>query len=98
MGIDLTDGLYSVFYTNFLEIESELKSELGNNTAQQRLIKKTESVDFLFLDDLGTENLKAGSTTWMHSIIFDIIKPQVQFKQADRVFQQLHAGTADERV
>ncbi len=73
MGNALTDGLYSVFYTSFLEIESGLKSEFGNNTAQQRLIEKTESADFLFLDDLGTENLKAGSTTWMQSIIFDII-------------------------
>ena len=73
MGNALTDGLYSVFYTSFLEIDSELKSEFGNNTAQQKLIEKTECVDFLFLDDLGTENLKAGSTTWMQSIVFDII-------------------------
>lgn len=72
MGNALADKLYTVLFTSFVEIERKLKEGFGNNSAQSAVLNKAETVDFLFLDDIGAENVKAG-TGWLQTIAFDII-------------------------
>ncbi len=72
MGNALADKLYTVLFTSFVEIERKLKEGFGNNSAQSAVLNKAETVDFLFLDDIGAENVKAG-TGWLQTIAFDLI-------------------------
>lgn len=81
MGNALTDKLYRVLFTSFVKLEGALKANFGNNTAQAQLLQATEDADFLFLDDLGTENIKEGSSTWLQSVIFDVINRRYNAKK-----------------
>lgn len=81
MGNALTEKLHTVLFTSFLEINNKLKANFGNNHEQDKLLQLTESVDFLFLDDLGTEPLKADSNSWLQSIVFDITNSRYNAKK-----------------
>ena len=81
MGNALTDKLYRVLFTSFVKLEGALKANFGNNAAQAQLLQATEDADFLFLDDLGTENVKEGSNTWFQSVIFDVINRRYNAKK-----------------
>ncbi len=81
MGNTLVDKLHTVLFTSFVKLEAQLKENFGNNALQSQLLRDTETVDFLFLDDLGTENLKEGSNTWMQSIVFDVINRRYNAKK-----------------
>ena len=72
MGNSLCNGLYSVLFTSFIEIEGKLKVRFGDTYGQEQVIRQTEYMDFLFLDDLGTEHLKEGNS-WLQSVMFDIV-------------------------
>lgn len=80
MGNALADKLYTVLFTSFVEIESKLKEGFGNNSAQSAVLRRAETVDFLFLDDIGTENIKAG-TGWLQTIAFDLMKRQLSMRK-----------------
>ena len=80
MGNALADKLYTVLFTSFVEIESKLKEGFGNNSAQSAVLRRAETVDFLFLDDIGTENIKAG-TGWLQTIAFDLINTRINAKK-----------------
>lgn len=81
MGNALTDKLYRVLFTSFVKLEGALKANFGNNTAQTQFLQATEDADFLFLDDLGTENVKEGSNTWFQAVIFDVINRRYNAKK-----------------
>ncbi len=80
MGNALADRLYTVLFTSFVEIESKLKEGFGNNSAQSAVLHRAETVDFLFLDDIGTENIKAGMG-WLQAIAFDLINTRINAKK-----------------
>lgn len=80
MGNALADKLYTVLFTSFVEIERKLKEGFGNNSAQSAVLNKAETVDFLFLDDIGAENVKAG-TGWLQTIAFDLINTRINAKK-----------------
>lgn len=80
MGNALADKLYTVLFTSFVEIERKLKEGFGNNSAQSAVLNKAETVDFLFLDDIGAENVKAG-TGWLQTIAFDLINTRINTKK-----------------
>lgn len=70
-----------MLFTSFVEIESKLKEGFGNNVAQSAVIRRAEMVDFLFIDDIGTENIKAG-TGWLQTIVFDLINSRINAKKS----------------
>lgn len=62
-------------FTNFLEISKLIKSTWSKlNTDAETVIKRICEIDFLFIDDLGTEILqKNGEDNWLQEQVFDII-------------------------
>ena len=62
-------------FTNFFEISKLIRSTWGRtNTDAESVIKRIGEIDFLFIDDLGTEALqKNGEDNWLQEQIFDII-------------------------
>ena len=81
MGNALAEKLHTVLFTSFIKLENELKANFGYNDMQERILYETEKVDFLFLDDLGTENIKEGANTWFQSIVFDVINRRYNAKK-----------------
>ena len=61
-------------FTNFFEIQKLIQATWNGNTSSESVIKRICEVDFLFLDDLGTEILtKNGEDNWLQGQVFDII-------------------------
>lgn len=61
-------------FTNFFEISKMIRSTFNRNSDSEATIKKISKVDFLFLDDLGTERLKKGNEDmWLQEQVYDII-------------------------
>lgn len=61
-------------FTNFFEISKLIRSTWSGNLDSEVVIKRICEVDFLFLDDLGTEALtKNGEDNWLQGQVFDII-------------------------
>ena len=61
-------------FTNFFEISKLITDTWNGNADSSVVIKRICEVDFLFLDDLGTEKLtKAGEDNWLQGQVFDII-------------------------
>lgn len=62
-------------FTSFIEISKAIKSTFGKGNAEaESLIKLIGTVDFLFIDDFGTEIVKKnGEDNWMQEQIYDII-------------------------
>ena len=81
MGNALAEKLHTVLFTSFIKLENSLKANFGNNHAQAQILQETSEVDFLFLDDLGTENVKEGTNTWFQSVVFDVINCRYNAKK-----------------
>ena len=66
---------YSVLFTNFFEISKSLKSTFGKSELSENdYINNLANIDFLFIDDLGTERVQSGeSDLWMQEKIFDVL-------------------------
>ena len=65
-----------VLLTNLFEISKSLKSTFGkgSTSTEKTVIERLSSVDFLFLDDIGTEIfIKNSDDTWLQTVLFDII-------------------------
>ena len=65
-----------VLLTNLFEISKSLKSTFGkgSTSTERAVIERLSNVDFLFLDDIGTEIFtKNSADTWMQTVLFDII-------------------------
>lgn len=71
---ELIDSYRQCLFTNFLEVSKLIRSTYGRNTDAEGLIKRICDIDFLFIDDLGTEILKKnGEDSWLQEQVFDII-------------------------
>ena len=76
MANELIRQYKQVLLTNFFEISKSIMATYNNNgdSNEMDLVQRIASVDFLFIDDLGTEKLtKNGEDTWLQSKIYDVI-------------------------
>lgn len=72
---ELLNQYRQCLFTNFFEISKKIRATYGRNNADaETVIKRICEVDFLFIDDLGTEALQRnGEDTWLQDQVFDII-------------------------
>jgi len=71
---DLIDKDQDCLVTSFIEINKEIKATFNGQGTQSEVIDKYAKVDYLFIDDFGTEIVQKNSTdTFMQEIIYDII-------------------------
>ena len=73
---ELTNKLHTVICTNFNEISRELRNSYANNSDinENEIINEIKNVDFLFIDDFGTEIVKKyGEDSWLQEKMYDII-------------------------
>lgn len=70
-------------FTNFFEISQIIKSTFNNKKHNESdMIDKIATIDFLFIDDLGTEKVtKDGEDTWLQEKIFEIINKRYNNKK-----------------
>jgi DNA replication protein DnaC len=80
MANELIDGLHSVFMTGFAEIEREMKTAFGK-AEQREFVERALRADFLFLDDLGTEELKKEENSWAQAMVYDVINRRYASKK-----------------
>lgn len=71
---ELINQYQECLFTNFFEISRLIKSTWNKNSEAENIVKKICEVDFLFIDDLGTEKLQRnGEDNWLQEQVFDII-------------------------
>lgn len=72
---ELTSNLYECLLTNFFEISREIRSTFNDRRkSEEEYIKRMANVDFLFIDDLGTELVQRnGEDNFLQEKIFEII-------------------------
>lgn len=77
---ELTKRLHSVMFTSFSEISQAIRStfgkrvEVGAGKSEQELLRKLSDVEFLFIDDFGTEKVTKGNEDlWLQGKIYDIV-------------------------
>ena len=79
---ELISQFRQCLFTNFFEIAKLIQSTWNGNADSSVVIKRICEVDFLFLDDLGTEMLtKGGEDNWLQGQVFDIINKRYNNKK-----------------
>ena len=67
---------YELLFTNFFEITKEIKATYNKSSSDSEidLINRVTSIDFLVIDDIGTESMKKnGEDTWIQEKIYDVL-------------------------
>lgn len=80
---ELTSNMKQCLFTNFFEISKTIRASYNSKMeSEENLINKIVNVDFLFIDDIGTEQLKKnGEDTWLQEKIYDIINKRYNEKK-----------------
>lgn len=79
---ELMSQMRQCLFTNFFEISKLIKSTWNGNADSEVVVRRICEVDFLFLDDLGTEALtKNGEDNWLQGQVFDIINKRYNNKK-----------------
>lgn len=79
---ELMAQMHQCLFTNFFEISKLIRSTWNGNADSANVINRICEVDFLFLDDLGTEALtKNGEDNWLQGQVFDIINKRYNNKK-----------------
>lgn len=75
MAHELISQYKQVLFTNFFEIGKAIRSTFNGNGSETDLINKFSNIDFLFIDDIGTERVVStnGEDLWLQEKIFDVI-------------------------
>lgn len=75
MANELMNNYYTVLYTNFAEISKYIRNTFKNsNDTEYNFIEKLTSIDFLFIDDFGTELVsKNDKDLWLQEQVFQVI-------------------------
>ena len=75
MANELMDNYYSVLYTNFSEISKYIRGTFGRtNATEYDFLESLTSIDFLFIDDFGTELVtKNNEDLWLQEKVFEVI-------------------------
>ena len=70
-------------FTNFFEISQIIRGTFKSNTnSEESMIEKISNIDFLFIDDLGTEKVtKNGEDNWLQEKIFEILNKRYNNKK-----------------
>ncbi len=76
----LTEQCHTVWFTSLIEIINSVKSTFDTGRPTSYYDKITQ-VDFLFLDDIGTEGMKKDDNSWIQSTVFDIINRRYNAKK-----------------
>lgn len=89
---EMVSSLYKVLITNFFEITKKIKKTFNSNsTDESRLINSIANIDFLILDDIGTETLvKNGENTWIQEKIYDVLNKRYN-AQKPTIFTSNHS-------
>lgn len=83
MANDLIEQGYQVLFTNFAEISKIIKSTFKKESkeTENNYINQLANIDFLFIDDLGTEIVqKNDEDTWLQEKIYDVINKRYNSK------------------
>lgn len=79
---ELINKYQQCLFTNFFEISKLIRSTYNRNAEAEGIIKRIGDIDFLFIDDLGTEILKKnGEDNWLQEQVFDIINKRYNNKK-----------------
>jgi DNA replication protein DnaC len=79
---ELMSQMHQCLFTNFFEISKLIRSTWNGNADSELVIRRICEVDFLFLDDLGTEMVtKNGEDNWLQGQVFDIINKRYNDKK-----------------
>ena len=75
MANELMDNYYSVLYTNFSEISKYIRGTFcRTNETEYDFLERLTSIDFLFIDDFGTELVtKNNEDLWLQEKVFEVI-------------------------
>lgn len=77
MANKLMENYYTVLYTNFSEISKEIRGSFNkkrSDETEQAFIEKLSNIDFLFIDDFGTERLqKDEEDLWLQEKVFEVV-------------------------
>ena len=76
MANKLMESYYTVLYTNFSEISKQIRRTFNNKKgeSEKAFIEKLATIDFLFIDDFGTERLKKDEEdNWLQEKVFEVI-------------------------
>ena len=75
MANELIDEYNTVIYTNFSEISRRIRATFSNrNETEADFMEKLANVDFLFIDDFGTETVQRNETdVWLQEKVFEVI-------------------------
>lgn len=80
----LMDQGYELLFTNFFEITKEIKATYNRSSSDSEidLINRVTSIDFLVIDDIGTESMKKnGEDTWIQEKIYDVLNNRYNAKK-----------------
>ena len=79
---ELVAQMKQCLFTNFFEISRLIKSTWNGDADSGNVVNRICDVDFLFIDDLGTEQLtKNGEDNWLQGQVFDIINKRYNNKK-----------------
>lgn len=84
MANDLIKQRKQVLFTNFAEISKVIRGTFGKASgSEEAYTKQFANIDFLFIDDLGTERVQAanGGELWLQEKIFDILNMRYNNKK-----------------
>jgi DNA replication protein DnaC len=89
---ELINKQYQVLFTNFFEISKMIRSTFGKiGISENDYIDRLASIDFLVIDDLGTERVQNGeSDLWLQEKIFDVLNKRYNNKKPT-IFSSNHS-------
>lgn len=82
---------YGVYFTSILDILNGMKKNFTDTEEQENIKERAKEARFLFLDDIGAEQLKDNSD-WYKSIIYEIIDYRYR-KNRPTVFSSNYSKT-----
>lgn len=79
----LMESLHGVVFTNFAEISEKIRSTYGSARDSERaFMSKLADIDFLFIDDFGTELLTKGEQDrWLQEKVFEVVNKRYNNKK-----------------
>lgn len=71
---ELTNKYQTCLLTNFFDISLKIRSTFNGKGNETEFLKKLAEIEFLFIDDIGTEQVKRGEEdNWLQEKIFEIL-------------------------
>lgn len=89
---ELLNNFQQCLFTNFFEISKMIRATFNRHNANaETVIQRICEIDFLFIDDLGTEALQRnGEDNWLQEQVFDIINKRYNNKKPT-IFSSNHS-------